>query len=173
MDSSKLAALIRDVPDFPKPGIVFKDITTLIADADGFAATVDALVARYRDRQVDKVLAIESRGFIFGGAMARGLGCGMQIVRKPGKLPWKTKRVSYALEYGTDTLEIHEDAIRPGDRVVIVDDLLATGGTMGAVAGLVDALGGAVVECAFVVELAFLKGREKLGKWPCFSLLQF
>jgi len=173
MDLKQLAALIRDVPDFPKPGIVFKDITTLIADPAGFAATVDALVARYRGQKIDKVLAIESRGFIFGGALARALGCGMQIVRKPGKLPAKTRKVSYALEYGTDTLEIHEDALRPGDRVVIVDDLLATGGTMGAVAGLARDLGAVVVECAFVVELTFLKGREKLAGWPIYSLVQF
>jgi adenine phosphoribosyltransferase len=173
MELTKLASLIRDVPDFPKPGILFKDITTLIADPVGFKATIDLLVERYRGQRLDKVVGIESRGFIFGGALAYQLGCGFQIVRKPGKLPARTRKVSYSLEYGTDTLEIHEDAIKAGDRVLLIDDLLATGGTMKAVAGLIKELGGEVVECAFVIELDFLKGRDKLAGWPVFSLLHF
>jgi adenine phosphoribosyltransferase len=173
LDAKQLAALIRDVPDFPKPGIIFKDITTLIADPAGFASVIEHLKARYQDRRVDKVLGIESRGFIFGGALAVQLGCGMQLVRKPKKLPAKTRKATYSLEYGTDTLEIHEDAIQPGERVLLIDDLLATGGTMSAVAGLVEELGGEVVECAFVIELGFLNGREKLAGRPVFSLIQF
>ncbi|NLH51071.1 MAG: adenine phosphoribosyltransferase [Myxococcales bacterium] len=173
MNPQQLAALIRDVPDFPKPGILFKDITTLIADPAGFKTTVDVFVERYRKQKIDKILGIESRGFIFGGAVAYALGCGFQVVRKPGKLPYKTKSATYQLEYGSDQLEIHEDAVRPGERVVLLDDLLATGGTMNAVAGLVRDLGAVVVECAFVIELEFLKGREKLGDWPVFSLVRF
>ncbi|HPQ70974.1 MAG TPA: adenine phosphoribosyltransferase [bacterium] len=170
---NQLAATIRDVPDFPKPGILFKDITTLIADPKAFKTVIDMLVARYRDMKIDKVLAIESRGFIFGGALAYLLGCGFQIVRKPGKLPWKTRSASYELEYGSDTLEIHEDAVARGERVLLFDDLLATGGTMDAVADMVEDMGGEVVECAFVVELDFLNGREKLGKRDIFSLIHF
>lgn len=173
MNPQQLAALIRDVPDFPKPGILFKDITTLIADPAGFKTTVDVFVERYRKQKIDKILGIESRGFIFGGAVAYALGCGFQVVRKPGKLPYKTKSATYQLEYGSDQLEIHEDAVHPGERVVLLDDLLATGGTMNAVAGLVRDLGAEVVECAFVIELEFLKGREKLGDWPVFSLVRF
>ena len=173
MEIKQLAAQIRDVPDFPKPGIVFKDITTLIANPIAFRATVDHLAERYRDRKIDKVLAIEARGFIFGGALAHQLGCGLQIVRKPGKLPYQTLSASYELEYGTDTLEIHEDAVAKGEQILLFDDLLATGGTMAAVAGLVEDLGGEVVECAFVIELDFLKGREKLERWPIFSLIHF
>ncbi len=173
MDINQLAATIRDVPDFPKPGILFKDITTLIADPKAFKTVIDMLVARYRDMKIDKVLAIESRGFIFGGALAYLLGCGFQIVRKPGKLPWKTRSASYELEYGSDTLEIHEDAVARGERVLLFDDLLATGGTMDAVADMVEDMGGEVVECAFVVELDFLNGREKLGKRDIFSLIHF
>jgi len=146
MDVKQLAATIRDVPDFPKPGILFKDITTLIADPEAFKAVIDLLVARYRDKKIDKVLAIESRGFIFGGALAYLLGCGFQIVRKPGKLPWKTRSASYELEYGSDTLEIHEDAVARSERVLLFDDLLATGGTMDAVADMVEGMGGEVVE---------------------------
>ena len=173
MDIQKLAEKIRDVPDFPKPGILFKDITTLIADAEAFKAVIDLLVERYRDRKIDKVMAIEARGFIFGGALAYLLGAGFQVVRKPGKLPWKTRSASYELEYGTDTLEMHEDAVNAGERVLLFDDLLATGGTMEAVAGMVEAMGGEVVECSFVVELDFLNGREKLGEREIFSLIHF
>lgn len=173
MDAKKLAALIRDVPDFPKPGIVFKDITTLVSNPEAFKATIDAFANRYRGQQIDKVLAIESRGFIFGGALAYTLGAGFQIVRKPGKLPYKTRSASYQLEYGADTLEIHEDAVSRGEKVLLFDDVLATGGTMAAVAGLVEELGGKVVECSFLIELDFLKGREKLVGRPVFSLIHF
>ena len=173
MEIKKLDPTIRDVPDFPKPGILFKDITTLIADPEAFKTVIDLLVARYRDKKIDKVLAIESRGFIFGGALAYLLGCGFQIVRKPGKLPWKTRSASYELEYGSDTLEIHEDAVARGERVLLFDDLLATGGTMDAVADMVEDMGGDVVECAFVVELDFLNGRQKLGNREAFSLIHF
>lgn len=173
MEVNEIAALIRDVPNFPKPGILFKDITTLIADAEGFKATIDHLVAEYKDKKIDKILAVEARGFIFGGALAYVLDCGCQIVRKPGKLPYRKKSASYELEYGTDTLEIHEDAIQPGERILLLDDLLATGGTMGAVADLVEELGGEVVGFAFVVELDFLKGRDKLAGRSIFSLIHF
>jgi adenine phosphoribosyltransferase len=173
MEVKELAALIRDVPDFPKPGVIFKDITTLVSNPTAFKATIDAFTRRYRRKKIDKVLAIESRGFIFGGAVAYGLGAGFQIVRKPGKLPYKTRRASYELEYGVDTLEIHEDAVSPGERILLFDDVLATGGTMAAVATLVEELGGAVVECAFVIELDFLKGRDKLTGRPIFSLIHF
>jgi len=168
-----LSKAIRDIPDFPKQGIVFKDITTLLADATAFKKSVDTLVERYRAMNVDVVLGVEARGFIFGAAVAYGLGTGLVIVRKPGKLPWKTHQISYELEYGTDTLEIHQDAIKPGQRVLIVDDLLATGGTTAAVVGLVEKIGGQVVECAFVIELDFLNGRAKLGQTPVFSLVHF
>lgn len=168
-----LAERIRDIPNFPKPGIVFKDITTLLADADAFRRTVNALADRYRDRGIDRIVAIEARGFIFGAPLAYELGVGFVPVRKPKKLPYKTRSASYELEYGTDTLEIHEDAVSPGQRVVIVDDLLATGGTVGAVAGLVRDMGGVIEECAFVIELDFLKGRNKLVGVPIHSLIHF
>jgi len=173
MELTQLAKLIRDVPNFPKPGIIFKDITTLISDADAFAATIDYFVDRYRDQKIDKVLGVESRGFIFAGALAYALDAGMLVVRKPGKLPYKKKSITYSLEYGTDSIEIHEDAVTPGERILLIDDLLATGGTMGAVANLVESLGGVVAELAFVVELDFLKGREKLAGRPIFSLVHF
>jgi adenine phosphoribosyltransferase len=153
---------IRDIPDFPKPGIVFKDITPLLADAAAFRAAVDALVAPYRGR-ADMVLGIESRGFIVGAAAAYALGTGIAVVRNPGKLPYRTHKASYDLEYGTDALEIHHDAIGEGHRVLLVDDLLATGGTAGAAIELVERCGGQVVACAFLIELAFLGGRARLG----------
>lgn len=168
-----LADRIRDIPNFPKPGILFKDITTLLADADAFRRTVRALADRYRDRNIERVVAIEARGFIFGAALAYELGVGFVPVRKPKKLPYKTRSASYELEYGTDTLEIHEDAVSPGQRVVIVDDLLATGGTVRAVAGLVRDMGGVIEECAFVIELDFLNGRAKLDGVPIHSLIHF
>jgi adenine phosphoribosyltransferase len=167
-----LRALIRDVPDFPKPGIVFKDITPLLADAKAFHVTVDRFADRYRGK-VDAVLGIESRGFIIGAAVAYALGAGVAIVRKPGKLPWKTHAASYALEYGTDTLEIHHDAIDGRQRVLLIDDLLATGGTASAAVQLVERCGGTVVACAFVIELAFLHGRGRLGAHEIFSLVQY
>ena len=164
---------VRTVPHYPKQGIMFRDITTVLKDPIGLRATIDELVRRYKDVKIDKIAGIESRGFIFGGAVAYGLGAGFQIVRKPGKLPYKTRRASYELEYGVDTLEIHEDAVSPGERILLFDDVLATGGTMAAVATLVEELGGAVVECAFVIELDFLKGRDKLTGRPIFSLIHF
>ena len=164
--------LIRDVPDFPKPGIVFKDITPLLADAQAFRALIDALVAPYRGR-VDTVLGIESRGFIIGAAAALALGTGLAIVRKPGKLPYRTHRASYELEYGSDTLEIHHDAVADGHRVLLIDDLLATGGTASAAIELVTRCGGTVVAGAFVIELAFLAGRTRLAPYEVHSLVQY
>jgi len=164
---------IRDVPDFPKKGILFKDITTLLKDRDAFRKSIDMLSELYRGRKVDKVLAVESRGFIFGSALAYNLGAGFIPVRKPGKLPAATERITYDLEYGTDSLEIHKDAVAPGDQVLVVDDLLATGGTAAAAAKLVEKLQGRVVALAFLIELTFLNGREKLGNYEVRSLLTF
>ncbi len=168
-----LKKLIREVPDFPKPGILFYDITTLLKDPGGLKSVVDALKRRYEKSQIDLVLGIEARGFIFAPALAYALGAGFVPVRKPGKLPAAAVREQYQLEYGTDSLEIHQDAIAPGQKVLIVDDLLATGGTAAAVARLVERLGGAVAGFAFVVELDFLKGREKLAGYDVFSLLHY
>src|ERR687898_1298413 len=161
-DIESIRQAIRDIPDFPKPGIVFKDITPLLGNGLLFAKTIDVLAERYRDQKVDTVLGIESRGFIVGAALAYKLGAGFCVVRKPGKLPYDTHRASYELEYGTDSLEIHVDALPARARVIIVDDLIATGGTAAATAQLVSRVGGTVVECAFVIELSFLNGREKL-----------
>lgn len=164
---------IRDIVDFPKPGIIFKDITTLLRDASCFNRAVDLLGHRYLDQKVDVVLGIEARGFLIGSALAYKLNKGVILVRKPGKLPWKTHSATYELEYGTDTLEIHQDAVDEGQRVLIADDVLATGGTVRAVVDLVRRSGGEVVECAFLAELSFLNGREKLTDVPVHSLLQF
>ncbi|MBM3739785.1 MAG: adenine phosphoribosyltransferase [Acidobacteria bacterium] len=168
-----LKQLIREVPDFPKPGINFYDITTLLKDATGLQSVIGALHTRYRDVPCDLVLGIEARGFIFAPAVAYALGKGFVPVRKPGKLPAQKVRMEYALEYGTDSLEIHADAIQPGQRVVIVDDVLATGGTAAAVAGLVEKLGGTVTGLAFVIELDFLNGRGKLGGYDIHSVLHY
>jgi len=168
-----LKKLIREVPDFPKPGILFYDITTLLKDPGGLKAVIDALKDRYGRSRVDLVLGVEARGFIFAPALAYALGAGFIPVRKPKKLPAATVREEYQLEYGTDSLEIHKDAIQPGQNVLIVDDLLATGGTAAAVARLVEKLGGKVTGLGFVVELDFLKGREKLTGYDVFSLLQY
>ena len=168
-----LKKLIREVPDFPKAGILFYDITTLLKDAGGLAHVIDALKARYRDARVDVVLGVEARGFIFAPALAYSLGAGFVPVRKPGKLPAETVKASYQLEYGSDSLEIHKDAIAPGQRVLIVDDLLATGGTAAAVARMVEDMGGVVAGIGFVVELTFLDGRRKLAGHELFSLLQY
>jgi len=164
---------IRSVNDFPKKGIVFLDITTLIGDKDAFKFAVDELVNRYKDKNIDYIVSMESRGFIFGAALAYALGCGLVPVRKKGKLPAKTYSTEYELEYGTDTLEIHKDAFEKGKRVLILDDLLATGGTTCAVIDLVKILGGEIVEASFVIELEFLKGREKIKDVPVFSLLKY
>src|SRR6266849_5188753 len=163
---------IRDIPDFPKPGIVFRDITPLLADRDAFRALVDRFVERYRGR-ADVVLGIESRGFLIGAAVAYGLGTGIALVRKPGKLPSQTYAARYELEYGTDTLEIHHDAIGKGHHVVIIDDLLATGGTASAAVELVRRCGGEVLACAFVIELGFLGGRRRLEGIEIFSLVEY
>jgi adenine phosphoribosyltransferase len=172
-DIASIRRAIRDIPDFPKPGIVFKDITPLLSDGQLFGRTIDMLADRYRSQKIDAVLGIESRGFIIGSALAYELGAGFCIVRKPGKLPYETHSASYELEYGTDALEIHVDAMPANARVIIADDLIATGGTAAATAKLVSKLGGTVVECAFVIELSFLKGREKLKPHEVFSLLQY
>jgi adenine phosphoribosyltransferase len=172
-DIDSIRKAIRDIPDFPRPGIVFKDITPLLGDGPLFAKTIDVLAERYRDQKIDMVLGIESRGFIVGAALAYKLGAGFCVVRKPGKLPYDTHSASYELEYGTDSLEIHIDAIPQNARVLIVDDLIATGGTAAATAQLVSKLGGEVVECAFVIELSFLKGRDKLQPYGVFSLVQY
>lgn len=164
---------IRDVPNFPKAGILFKDIMPLLGNGPLFAKTINILADRYRDQRIDTVLGIESRGFIVGAALAYRLNAGFSAVRKPGKLPYDTHRASYDLEYGTDSLEIHTDAIRAKARVVIADDLIATGGTAAATAELVSRLGAKVVECAFVIELSFLKGRDKLRPYDVFSILQY
>jgi len=172
-DIASIRQAIRDIPDFPKPGIVFKDITPLLANGPLFRRTIDVLAERYRDQKVDTVLGIESRGFIIGAALAYDLGAGFSVVRKPGKLPYETHKANYELEYGTDSLEIHVDGLSKNARVVIADDLIATGGTAKATAELVTKLGGTVVECAFVIELAFLKGRDKLKPHGVFSLLRY
>ena len=171
MDNLKL--LIREVPDFPKSGILFYDITTLLKDAAGLRAVIDALCEHYSDQHVDLVLGIEARGFIFAPAVAYALHAGFVPVRKPKKLPSETLRVSYDLEYGTDSLEMHKDAVAPGSRVLIVDDLLATGGTAAAVARLAEQAGAQVAGLAFAIELTFLNGRAKLPGYDVFSLLQY
>ena len=168
-----LASKIRDIPDFPKPGIVFKDIMPLLADPEAFRAAVDGLAEFAAPRKPDLILGAEARGFILGGALALELGCGFVAARKPGTLPWDAIDAEYALEYGTDRLEVHADAIASGARVLIHDDLLATGGTARAKVNLVEQLGGNVVGLAFVIELAFLHGRETLSGYDVHSLIQY
>ena len=168
-----LKKLIREVPDFPKPGILFYDITTLLKDSDGFAGVIEGLKSHYSGARVDLVLGIEARGFIFAPALAYALHAGFVPVRKPKKLPAATVSVTYDLEYGKDSLEMHKDAVQPGSRVLIVDDLLATGGTAAAAARLVREAGGTVAGLGFVVELTFLSGRAKLPEYDVFSLLQY
>ncbi len=169
----ELKSRIRDVPDFPKAGILFRDITPLLADGPAFCRVIDYLGDRHVGKGVDVVVGVEARGFILASALAYKLKAGNVPIRKRGKLPSVTRRATYALEYGTDTLEIHEDAIRPGQRVLIVDDLLATGGTASATADLIKQLGGDIVELVFLVELTELKGRDKLKDYPVYSLLQY
>ena len=168
-----LKKLIREIPDHPKPGILFYDLTTLLEDPRGFHSLVDRLCDHYNGRKVDIVAGIEARGFIFAPALAYRLGAGFVPIRKPKKLPWKTVSVTYQLEYGSDQLEIHQDAVQPGQRVLICDDLLATGGTASAAIELVRKLGGEVAGAAFAVELSFLKGRGKLAGVDVFSLLKY
>ena len=168
-----LKTLIRDIPDFPQKGIIFKDITTLLQEGERFKEAIDKISARYLEKKIDKVVGIESRGFIIGSAIAYRLQAGLILIRKKGKLPWHTHQATYELEYGTDTLEIHQDAIKPGEKVLIVDDLLATGGTAGAAINLVAKLKGQIVEIAFLIELTSLKGREQLKDFPVFSLIKY
>ncbi len=173
LNCEPLKQLIRAVPDFPIKGILFYDITTLLKDKKGFATLIDALSEHYIDKEIDHVLGMEARGFIFGPAVAYRLNAGFVPIRKPHKLPAATASIEYELEYGKNTLEIHKDAIQPGQHVIIVDDLLATGGTAAATVKLAESLGAKVVGCGFVVELDFLKGREKLANYDVFSLLHY
>jgi len=169
----QLADYIREVPDFPKPGILFRDITPLLADSEAFAASVKALAGPFVDSGIDFVAAVEARGFIFGSPVAEVLNAGFVPIRKPGKLPFKTESVSYDLEYGTDTIEVHADAVKPGSRVLIVDDLLATGGTMAAACELIKKLGAEIAGVAFLVELTALSGREKLEGYSVHTVISY
>jgi adenine phosphoribosyltransferase len=168
-----LKKLIREVPDWPKPGILFYDLTTLLKDKKGFGMLIERLCEHYAGKTIDVVAGVEARGFIFAPALAMKLGAGFVPVRKPNKLPWKTTKVTYALEYGSDTLEIHEDAVQPGQKVLVCDDLLATGGTAAATVKLVRKLKGDVIGTCFAVELNFLNGRSKLPGLDVFSLIQY
>jgi len=168
-----LRRTIREVPDFPKPGILFYDITTLLRNRRAFASSIDILSQRYIGETVDAIVCIESRGFILGAAMAYRLGTGLIPVRKPGKLPFRTLQETYALEYGTDSIEMHVDPIQKGQQILVVDDLLATGGTAAAACRLVERAGGRVLECCFLIELEGLKGRQRLGARKVFSLIQY
>jgi adenine phosphoribosyltransferase len=168
-----LKSLIRDIPDFPKPGIVFRDITTLLRDPAGLKCSIETLAAQVRDLQPQYIVGMESRGFIFGSALAYELGLGFIPVRKPGKLPADVHTVEYVLEYGTDRLEIHQDAVVPNSRVLIVDDLIATGGTAGATAQLLQEIGSTLVGCAFIIELDALNGRSRLPDVPIISLVHY
>ncbi len=169
----ELKKFIRDVPDFPKKGIIFKDITTLLKDKTAYRKCIDLLAENYKNKKIDKIVSMESRGFILGAVVAYKLGAGFVPVRKKGKLPAKTVRVEYQLEYGTDILEIHEDAIFPGEKILVVDDVLATGGTANAVVQLVEKLKGKVVGVAVLIELSFLNPREKLKNYEVFSLIKY
>lgn len=164
---------IRDIPDFPKPGIIFKDITPLLASPEAFGAVIERLTERYANREIDAVAAAEARGFIFGAPLALRLNAGFVPIRKPGKLPYATVALEYQLEYGTDRLEVHTDALKPGQRVLLIDDVLATGGTMRACCDLVTRTGAELVACAFALELTFLGGREKLAPIEVFSLISY
>ncbi|MBI3736336.1 adenine phosphoribosyltransferase [Candidatus Sumerlaeota bacterium] len=170
-----LTTYIRDIPDFPKPGIIFKDITPLLNDSEAFKAAIQLFVDRHSkdNPKPDRIVGIESRGFIFATAVSYALGCGLVLARKPGKLPHKSISESYDLEYGSNTLEIHEDAIAPGENVVILDDLLATGGTLAATCRLVERLGGKITAVGTLIELSFLGGRGKLGGWPYYSFIKY
>jgi adenine phosphoribosyltransferase len=164
---------IRDIPDWPKPGVIFKDITPLLKDHAAFSASIDALADHFRSANIDLVVSVEARGFIFGGALANILGAGFVPARKPGKLPWMKIKVEYSLEYGTDAIEMHQDAIVKGQRVLVFDDVLATGGTVAATIQLVNALGGVVVGSAFLMDLTFLHGANRLKGYEVFSLIQY
>ncbi len=169
----KLKKAIRNIPDFPIKGVLFRDITPILADPKLFKAAIDVFCARHKDKQVDAVAAVEARGFIFGGAVARALNTGFIPIRKKGKLPFTTLEESYQLEYGSATLSMHTDALKPGDTVLLVDDLLATGGTAAASANLIEKLGARIEEIVFLIELTSLKGREKLSKYPVYSAITF
>ncbi|MDD5561239.1 MAG: adenine phosphoribosyltransferase [Candidatus Omnitrophica bacterium] len=164
---------IRNIPDFPKPGILFRDVTTLIQNKSAFKKSIDLLAKKYKGKKIDKIVGVEARGFIFGAALAHKIGAGFVPVRKKGKLPYKTISTTYELEYGTDTLEIHKDAICAGEKILIIDDLLATGGTVQAVVELVKQLRGKIVGIGFIIELVDLHGRNKLKGYPLFSLVKF
>lgn len=173
LDVAELKRIIRDVPDFPKPGIIFKDISTILQEPAALKTAVDLMAKRFAKAKITKVVAVESRGFIFGAVLAYKLGAGFVLVRKKGKLPYKTKSVSYELEYGSDTLEIHEDALSARDKVLIVDDLLATGGTVGAVAQLIKGFKARIVSSVFLIELSFLNGRQRLKGLPVTSIITY
>jgi len=173
MDAGWLQAHVRDIPDYPRPGVVFKDITPVLAAPDAFAAVVDAVAAPFADRRIDKVLGIEARGFVFAAPVAYRHAAGFVPVRKAGKLPWEIERAEYELEYGSDLLEVHRDAVQPGERVLIVDDVLATGGTACAALTLAERLGGEVVGFAFFIELAFLHGRDRLAGHKVEAVLEY
>jgi adenine phosphoribosyltransferase len=173
MKPAELSQCIRDIPDFPKKGIIFKDISTLIKNQKAFKASIDILAEKYGHEKIDYIVGIESRGFIFGAPLAYKLGAGFIPIRKKGKLPYKTKSITYSLEYGEDTLEIHEDALKPGSRVLVIDDLLATGGTVKAVADLLKGFKTEIVGVAFLVELKFLSGKDKLKDLPVYSIIQY
>ncbi|MCE5184812.1 MAG: adenine phosphoribosyltransferase [Planctomycetaceae bacterium] len=166
-----LKKFIRDIPDFPRPGILFRDITPLLADAAALAEAVDELARPFMGRHIDVVAAVEARGFIFGSAVARALGAGFVPIRKKGKLPYQTESVCYGLEYGQDTVEVHSDAIKPGTRVLMVDDLLATGGTMAAACKLIEKLGGQIAGLTFLIELSILNGRKQIEQYPIHSVI--
>ncbi|MGR3310913.1 MAG: adenine phosphoribosyltransferase [Candidatus Brocadiales bacterium] len=172
-DLISIKQLIRDIPDFPKKGIIFKDITPLLQDPNGLKEITEIISEHYNDKNIDLITGAEARGFIIGAAVAHKLGVGFIPIRKPGKLPYKTASITYQLEYGTDILEMHKDAIKPGQNILMVDDLLATGGTMAACCKLVESMEGNIVGCAFIIELAFLNGRKALQGHDIFSLIQY
>jgi adenine phosphoribosyltransferase len=169
----EIKKMIRTIPDFPKPGIMFRDLTTVFKDREGMKNVIECFYNRYKNKEIDIIAGIESRGFIIGGALAERLGVGFIPIRKRGKLPAETEKQDYFLEYGVDTIEIHKDAVSPGQKVLLIDDLIATGGTMGAACQLIEKLGGEIVECGFIVELPDLLGKEKLSRWPFFSMVKF
>lgn len=168
-----LRRFIRDIPDWPKRGILFRDITPLLASPSAFSAAVEALCSNFEKERIDYVVAVEARGFIFGAAVAQRLGAGFILIRKKGKLPYKTEKITYDLEYGTDTLEVHSDAVKKGAKVLMVDDLLATGGTMAAACKLIEKIGGKIVGITFLIELTNLKGRQKLGSYKIKTVLSY